>query len=251
MYKRFFAFGCSYTKWIWPTWADIVSWDLEIPSQNWAIPGHGNVGIFHRMVECDLKNKLTDQDLIVNMWSHWNREDRYLNGGWVAHGNIFNTQLYDRRFLVKYWSLENDIIKNSTAIVSANKMFNIAFQGHIIAPAEFETNKKIFSKKETELLDFYKPHFSSDNIFGIFPSTTYTHLIADNHPDILQHLNFVKTSIYPSLGLVLKDKTIDICNSINYDIIHMLKNKIDIVTELKSLIHQKYNLTFNTPNYGF
>ena len=33
-YKRFFAFGCSYTEYFWPTWPDIIG--QEIPYyENW------------------------------------------------------------------------------------------------------------------------------------------------------------------------------------------------------------------------
>jgi hypothetical protein len=39
-YKRFFAFGRSFTDYLWPTWADIIG--REIPYyENW---GHGAAG---------------------------------------------------------------------------------------------------------------------------------------------------------------------------------------------------------------
>jgi hypothetical protein len=254
MFKRFFAFGCSFTNWRWPTWADIISWDLNVPYQNWGMGGLGNVGIFHRMVESDLKNNLDKQDLVITLWSHWNREDRYLNGGWEAHGNVFNNGLYDKRFLSKYWSLENDIVKNSTSIIAANKMFDINFQGHIIPPAEFESNSKIFNEQETTLLNFYKKHFSTDNVFGMRSTTAYTHIINDTHPDLLLHLDYVKTKIYPKLGLTLKQETVEVCNSIQKDILSLLRpddQPCRDLVQLKQLIRRKYNLPFKENNYGF
>ncbi len=76
MYNRIFTFGCSYTSFMWPTWADIIADDLCLPLQNWGIAGIGNVAIVSRMLECDLKNKFTDSDLILVNWSSWHREDR-------------------------------------------------------------------------------------------------------------------------------------------------------------------------------
>ena len=58
-YDRIFAFGCSYTRFPWPTWADIIAYDLDIPFENWANAGHGNVSIAHHMLECNLLKKFT------------------------------------------------------------------------------------------------------------------------------------------------------------------------------------------------
>ena len=40
MYNRLFTFGCSYTRYNWPTWADIIADDLQIPFQNWGVCRH-------------------------------------------------------------------------------------------------------------------------------------------------------------------------------------------------------------------
>lgn len=256
MFKRFFAFGCSFTQYSWPTWADIIAWDLNISYENWGIAGLGNVGIFHRMVECDLKNNFKSDDLIIPVWSTWTREDRYLKNTWETHGNVFNNSFYDRKFLSKYWSLENDIIKNSTAIISANKIFNLRVQGHIQTPAKFESNEKLFSVQETRLFDFYKQHFSNDNIFNTNSVSVYDYLIGDGHPDMLQHLNYVNEKIYPKLGLTLKPETINLCNNLHVDILELFKNKIThnfILRAVKDIIDQKYNVPFEIKRnaYGF
>jgi hypothetical protein len=203
MYKRFFAFGCSFTEWIWPTWAEIISWDLDIPFENWGVSGIGNVGIFHQLVKCDLKNKFTEDDLIIVVWSSWQREDRYKGQKWLSGGNIFNNPYYDHKYIKRHWSLENDIIKNSTAIISANKMYDIAVQGHIMPIAEFESNKKTMTQVERRLFDLYKPHIPLDNIFE------YDMNDSCGHPTVLQHLDYVETKIYPNLNLLLKQSTKD------------------------------------------
>ena len=40
--KRLITFGCSFTDYSWPTWADIIALDREVEYENWAIGGGGN-----------------------------------------------------------------------------------------------------------------------------------------------------------------------------------------------------------------
>jgi hypothetical protein len=82
-YKRFFAFGCSFTNYIWPTWADIIGQDIEF-YENWGKVGAGNHFIFNSIMECDAKYHFNEDDLVIVMWSGIEREDRYLNNEWVV-----------------------------------------------------------------------------------------------------------------------------------------------------------------------
>ena len=254
MFKRFFAFGCSFTQYTWPSWAEIISWDLNISLQNWGMGGLGNVGIFHRMVECNLKNNFNSDDLIIPLWSSWTREDRYIKNMWAAHGNVFNNHLYNSEFLSKHWSFENDIIKNSTAIIAANEMFNLNVQGHFQTPATFELKEAVLSEQETCLINFYKQYFTRDIIFNTPTTSAYDHLINDIHPDLLQHLAYVKEQIYPKLGLTLKPETVTLCNNHN-DILELFKSRLNypILIEVKNIIDQKYHVPFNIkrPAHGF
>lgn len=203
-YKRVFGFGCSYTSFFWPTWIDIIGRDLDVPYQNWGICGAGNVAMTHRMVECDIKNNFTEDDLIISTWSTWHREDRYHCQAWTMNGNIFNDEnYYDKKFRKKYWDSDNDIIKNVGSIYLANKSFNINYQANIT-----ESRGLTYSGK---VMKFYQPYVPTD----VFPWTSkdwafegaLSHV--DNHPDIAAHLNYVENYIYPAIGCTLKDKTRD------------------------------------------
>jgi hypothetical protein len=190
------------------------------------------------------------------LWSTWSREDRYLKNTWEAHGNVFNNHLYNKNFLSNYWSMENDIIKNSTAIIAANKMFDLNFQGHIQTPATCETNEKMFSEQETRLLNFYKQHFSSDNIFDTTFVSEYNAILQDSHPDLLQHLTYVNEKIYPKLGLKLKPETVTLCNNLHVDILELFKTRVNrnhTLRAVKDIIDQKYNVPFEIKRnaYGF
>lgn len=203
MYKRFFAFGCSYTNYIWPTWADIIAEDLDIEYHNYGQAGFGNVAIQCEFLKADIEHKLNDDDLVIIMWSHWSREDRYISGGWQATGNVFNNDFYDSSFTKKYWDFDNDIIKNSTAMITINRAYGnlISFQSSIMAPGDFESiGPKAYRKTEdsNNLLNFYSPYLPN----GVFDDTEA--YVFDGHPSIRSYLAFVENKIYPHLGLVLK-----------------------------------------------
>ena len=213
MYDRFFAFGCSYTKYKWPTWADIIAKDLEIPYYNYALPGLGNVAIMHEIIAADLEHTFTDNDLIIIVWTHWSREDRFNDSGWKNGGSVFNNEFYDKTFVKKHWSYANDIVKNSTAIISINKLYKdkVAYQAHIMQPSSHEgsNNTSTLSSKEKDLMDFYKPHLPFAHVLDEHPSYFF-----DNHPSVGGHLKFVDEYIYPSLGLLLKESTVAIYEKI-------------------------------------
>ena len=202
MYNRFFAFGCSFTNYIWYTWADIIDYDLGIPYQNWGMAGMGNVGIHARLIECNIKNKLTEKDLIIVQWSSWIREDRYINNRWLANGNIFNNldEKYDELFLKKYWDVNNGIIQNSTAIISA-QWLPITFQ--LSVPLTYESILGLDDINE-EMYTTYKTALPKD----IFYIPEYKGQYPDSHPDILNHLDFVK-HIYKKIGFKIKKETVD------------------------------------------
>ena len=104
---RFYAFGCSYTYYSWPTWADLVGMDYQ-HYENWGIPGLGNRAIFERLVECHAKNRFSENDLIIVQWSSHLRFDwltqhslKDRTSRWRTGGSIFTAQnqdIFDRHW---------------------------------------------------------------------------------------------------------------------------------------------------------
>lgn len=102
-YKRVFAFGCSFTSYIYPTWSDIIA--HEIPNSeyyNFGKSGMGNLGISSRIAEANTKFKFNETDLVLVMYSTMYREDRWIEGTWETHGNVFNQGYYDKSFVKNY-----------------------------------------------------------------------------------------------------------------------------------------------------
>jgi len=54
---RLFTFGCSYTAYTWPTWADFVGTKFDF-YQNWGRLGSGNTIIASKLYECQYVNKI-------------------------------------------------------------------------------------------------------------------------------------------------------------------------------------------------
>src|SRR5210317_538525 len=197
---RLFTFGCSYTKYHWPTWADIIARDLDCEFENWGMSGIGNVAIQHKLMECDLKNKFKEDDLILVAWSGWSREDRYL-GEWVPRGNALSNPFFGQGWIKKHWHIENDIVKNMTAIISANRCHNINFQSHIIdyniylnEKGKDNQNKdmaKAFTQKKFKYLRRAMPEY---HLLSRANNNLFENYITDTHPDLLcqlEHANYV------------------------------------------------------------
>ena len=192
-YKRVFTFGCSFTNWIWPTWADVIAVQTGLPVYNGALAGIGNVGISCRILEYDLNYNFNEQDLILVMWSSWSREDRYINNRWQIHGSVFNNSFYDQHFLKKYWSWENDIIKNASAIISTNRSFNISDNYTICEYGDVERNNE--KRNDTPLFDKYKRNLPSTIVFNLDDNSRFNGASKDDHPDILSHVKFYNDHI--------------------------------------------------------
>ena len=100
-YKRFFAFGCSYTNYVWPTWADIIGQDIPI-YLNWGNPGAGNHFIFNSIVEADARYNFNKDDLVIVMWTYKEREDRYNNSMWMHDTTRTQEKTYGAQWFKKF-----------------------------------------------------------------------------------------------------------------------------------------------------
>lgn len=105
---RFFAFGCSFTHYTWPTWATMMSLNFD-QSENWGLAGLGNRAIAERVAEAHAKNHFTKDDVIIVQWSSHLRHDWYhkyslpdRSYGWKTCGSVFNyinEKLFDQQWI--------------------------------------------------------------------------------------------------------------------------------------------------------
>jgi len=120
--KRLFAFGCSFTGYGWPTWADIVGQSFDY-YENWGRSGSGNYLISSRVVECHQVNKITKDDVVLVMFTSIPRIDFY-NGSWSMNGNIYNSHSkpYEDAWRNNNWSFTQGFY-NTWMAVQQTKVF--------------------------------------------------------------------------------------------------------------------------------
>ena len=98
--SRLFTFGCSFTNFFWPTWADIAGRSFD-EHQNWGLSGSGNQLIFYSLNEAIVRNNIGYNDTVVIMWTGIGREDRWKNG-WLTGGSVYLSKYYDEKYIRKY-----------------------------------------------------------------------------------------------------------------------------------------------------
>ena len=99
--NRLFAFGCSFTNFAYPTYADILSLNFD-HYQNWGRGGSGNHFIFNSIIEANQRYNFSTDDTIIVQWTNTGREDRYCHNGWIGDGNIYSQLTYDEDWVKKY-----------------------------------------------------------------------------------------------------------------------------------------------------
>ena len=89
-YDRFITLGCSFTRYRWATWSDLLAKDMpDAEYINLGKCGAGNSYIQTMLSQAKRKLSLTNKDLVGICWSTFYREDKYIKGEWRTPGNVF------------------------------------------------------------------------------------------------------------------------------------------------------------------
>lgn len=101
--SRLFTFGCSFTKWDWITWADIINKAGNYTKfVNKGKIGAGNLYIFNKFITHLQKDSICKDDTVHIMWTNVTREDRFIDGGWATPGNLFTQDFYPKSFVKEF-----------------------------------------------------------------------------------------------------------------------------------------------------
>jgi hypothetical protein len=182
--KRLFTFGCSFTLYNWPTWADIYGLEYGPLHYNWGYPGLGNRALLERLGECHARMNITKDDTVIIQWSSAIRHD-YLRTdiiktegtNWRTHGSIFskeNAKVFDNKWIKDFWDEKAYLIHTLNFITTAMAMLegigckwmmtsmnDLTKIGHEVSDrtfgGEYQGNQKLvdFWDADTNLL-FYK-----------------------------------------------------------------------------------------------
>jgi len=159
--KRLFVFGCSFTNYIWPTWANILGKEFDY-FENWGMAGCGNQFIFSSLNECILRNNISKDDTVIIMWTSIVREDRYIKGQWIAEGNIYNQAngFYDDYFVANCTDNRGYLIRDLSFVHSAKKMLEQIGAKHVFLSMVPFTNvhdhKLLPADNVDDILELYK-----------------------------------------------------------------------------------------------
>lgn len=116
-YKRLFTFGCSFTRYMWPTYACLLNKHF-LPKQfaNAGRPGGGSLICVSRLTQANRYFKFDENDLIVIMYPSYTREDRFKETTWECAGNIFTARKFDKDFLKKYGNMSHYVLRDFALI---------------------------------------------------------------------------------------------------------------------------------------
>lgn len=234
-YNRFFAFGCSYTSFALPTWADIVA--AEMPHAeyyNFGQGGSGNLLISNRVAQANLKYKFNENDLVIVMFTSISREDRYINGTWHTMGNIYNQPYYDKSFVKNYCDPFGFLIRDAALIeMTQTYLQSSPCKALFFSMVDMSLMAGLLS--ETEPLEAPLPlMLKFKQIFGdtmkfpcVISKDTYFELSLldkshkprlDGHPLASVYLEFLKNSDFPitNKGIGYVDDVMDKISKLKY-----------------------------------
>ena len=225
-YKRFFTFGCSFTCYMWPTWADVISKEMpEAEFYNFGKSGSGNPLISYRIAEANNRYKFTDTDLIMVMFTTYCREDRWLSSelaeaieapsnGWLSVGNIYNNKFYPKSWVRDFADERGYLIRDAAIIDMTMKYLeNIPATSHCMLSAPFVTNSEAPGNvKATVPYDIravyentfnkFKPSLFELELKENWKELENDYKFSDGHPSPLRYYNYLT-----KLGINLTEKS--------------------------------------------
>jgi hypothetical protein len=205
---RLFAFGCSFTNYLWSTWVDCLAPEFDYV-ENWGQAGGGNHFIFNSLMEADQRHQFGAGDTVIVCWTSTMREDRYTDQ-WQTIG-AFNTKIYDPGYL-REWITERGCLIRDLAMIKAAKVLlesrpdvNWKFLSmcHVMPPynynSETSTEKDIY-ELYNNVLDSILPSYYE----VVYKDTGWIDQNGNSHPTPLEHLQYID-NVLP--GWVTKAET--------------------------------------------
>jgi len=251
-YNRFFAFGCSYTSHSLPTWADIVAAEMpDAEYYNFGQGGSGNLLINNRVAQANLKYNFDENDLVIVMFSSICREDRYIDGDWQTHGNIYNQEYYDKSFVKKYCDPFGYLIRDAALIeMTQTYLQSLPCQSLFFSMTDMSLMAGLLAENVTveaalpillKLKNIYRNILkfpcviSSDTYFELSLLDSSHKPRLDGHPFASDYLKFLINSEFPitSKGIGYVDDVMDKISKLKY--------WDDTLTVFPELIHQQNN----------
>ena len=242
--RRLFVFGCSFTKWMYPTWSDILATHLSpIEYFNYGAAGAGNQFIFTKLIEADMVHSFDETDMVIVQWTNISREDRYSEKtkSWVTPGNIYTQTMYNEEF-IKEWANDSHYAAiNFSLIKSANDIFcnktNFTnLQMLDLSKKSDQWSPTGLSDQVSNLVDIFDEFLSSqlqDSFYDVLWNGDLDNKISlcnnihddysDYHPTIEEHAKYISSI----LNISWSDELLDIINTSQAQYERIVKAHLD------------------------
>jgi hypothetical protein len=203
--SRLYTFGCSFTGYRYPTWADFVGQGFDV-YENWAKSGAGNFYIASQLHECNQINELNEDDHVLIMLSSFSRYD-FIDNMSVFHtpGNIYSQDYLDEKFKTKYWSDEYGFYMSWFCVNSIINLLEFTGCKYKLMCAfdllKVENKSYIFEDSSkprvSRCSDYFEKVLPKVNMKEWFDNSgdgyyNFKNHIPDYHPKITSHHNWVK-----------------------------------------------------------
>lgn len=211
---RLFTFGCSYTVYAYPTWADYLGVNFS-KYYNYGRAGSSNTYIMNKLVEADNRYNFNSEDLVIVMLTGFGRFS-YLNPNphpdrhWVTNGDMYSyTAAHDDKtikFFLKHMWTENFAVYQSwiacqvikQLLLSKNVphkfLMGIDNSGYLDGTALLDGNAKTKANQIYEMLDNkktldeWKKESVENNDSPFWKNINHR----DGHPSHRAHYKFAK-----------------------------------------------------------
>lgn len=189
--KRFFAFGCSFTRYCWTTWPEIIAEDLGIEYYNFGAPSAGNEFMFNRLMQVDAHFNLNEDDLVIICWTNTFREDRYANKRWIIPGNVYMQDEYPTEHVKKYYTDAESVALHDFAYIKASRTLleHKKCNWHFLQMLDLN-EKQLVNERKFMQPSFYKILWNNDlTARELYEQKTYGFF--DGHPTPKEHLTYL------------------------------------------------------------
>lgn len=217
-FKRLFVFGCSFTQYFWPTWANILSKHYEDADFfNLGKSGAGNHFISLRVAEANERWHFNSDDLVAIMWTSFTREDRFINERWETHGSVYWNNFYSDDFRKNYVDYVGCILRDLGCISLTKGLLQSTGCSMInlsATPISFVESDRIQIPKEHEtklnqILELYGHHFREmpPSVYEwlgnkwephhSYYAAQWNEIHKDPHPTPNIYLNYIQEHVMP------------------------------------------------------
>ena len=176
---KLITFGCSFTKYYWSTWADILGKEFD-EFENRGTSGAGNTYIFNHVMQAIAGSEINKDTTVIVMWSSIIREDRFIDMRWLSPGNIYNQTKYNDAFM-EYVDPIGFFVRDMAHVCATyHALRDTGCEFYFLSMMNFD------SVLESLRLNFIQKLFSTDHVEVI--KNKYKH-----------YVNFTKPSVHETI----------------------------------------------------